>query len=248
MIKLFILAGASFFQPQPQDSLGIETINGKIFVVHKVGEKETLYGISKRYGTTVDAIVQNNPSASDGILDIGEVLKVPYGKSSAVTTKTTTSVNANSGGGFIHVVSAKETIFSISRAYNVSVDEIKQWNNLADNSISIGQELKIRKRNTVTETVVADNNTSSPVITPKGFHAVEAKETLFSIAAKYNVTVQQLKDWNSLEGNELKIGQQLRVSANQMEVVQQQTPTETVTESVKTETTTQATNTQINSS
>src|SRR5690349_1194543 len=211
MIKLFILAGASFFQPQPQDSLGIETINGKIFVVHKVGEKETLYGISKRYGTTVDAIVQNNPSASDGILDIGEVLKVPYGKSSAVTTKTTTSVNANSVGGFIHVVSAKETIFSISRAYNVSVDEIKQWNNLSDNSISMGQELKIRKRNTVTETV-AENNTSTAAVAPNGFHAVEAKETLFSIAAKYNVTVQQLKDWNSLEGNELKIGQQLKVS------------------------------------
>ena len=80
MIKLFIFAGASFFQPHPQDSLGTETINGKVYVVHKVSEKETLYGISKRYGTTVDAIVQNNPTAADGVLDIGEILKVPLGK------------------------------------------------------------------------------------------------------------------------------------------------------------------------
>lgn len=55
MITEFILAGVSFFQPQAQqDSLGIETVNGKIFVIHKVSEKETLYGISRRYGATVE--------------------------------------------------------------------------------------------------------------------------------------------------------------------------------------------------
>lgn len=245
MIKLFILAGASFFQPQ--DSLGTETINGKVFVIHKVGEKETLYGISKRYGTTIDAIVQNNASAADGILDIGEILKVPYGKPATVTT-TRTNSNTNSGnGGLIHVVTAKETLFSISRAYGVSMDEIKQWNNLSDKPISIGQELAIRKRNTVTtatETTSNETNISSPSVTPKGFHAVEAKETLYSIATKYNVSVPQLKEWNNLGGDELKIGQQLRVSPGQNTetiVAVQQATTETVktAEPVKVENTTQ---------
>jgi LysM repeat protein len=78
MIKLLVLIGASFFQPQAQkDSIGVETINGKVFVIHKVGEKETLYALSKRYGTTVDAIVQQNPTAAAG-LEIGQILKVPY--------------------------------------------------------------------------------------------------------------------------------------------------------------------------
>lgn len=248
MIKLFILAGASFFQPQPQDSLGVETINGKLFVVHKVGEKETLYGISKRYGTTVDAIVQHNSSAADGVLDIGEILKVPYGKTS---TAVSASRPASGGGGLIHVVTAKETIFSISRAYGVSVDEIKKWNNLPDNSISIGQELAIRKRNTVSaaETTVTETTSSTQTAAPKGFHTVEAKETLFSIAAKYSVTVQQLKDWNGMEGNELKIGQQLKVSSNSSTpnaevVAAQQTVTETVHVETTTPTATQNTNTQ----
>ena len=245
MIKLFILAGASFFQPQAQDSLGVETINGKVFVVHKVGEKETLYGISKRYGSTVDAIVQHNSSAADGILDIGEILKVPYGKTSVVSAPRTNT----SGGGLIHVVAAKETMFSISRAYGVSVDELKQWNNLTDNSLDIGQELTIKKRNTVTaQTTVAENNVQPPTTAPKGFHAVESKETMYSIAAKYSLTVQQLKDLNKLDANELKVGQLLRVAPDQAAAVVQQPVTTTsepvkTTEPVKVENTSQTTQT-----
>ena len=46
----------------------------------------------------------------------------------------------------------------------------------------------------------------------KGTHIVAAKETMFSISKQYGVTVQQLKDWNKLEGNEISIGQELIVS------------------------------------
>src|SRR5262245_58018142 len=134
MIIEILIAGASFFQPQSQqDSLGIETINGKIFVVHKVSEKETLYGISKRYGTTVDNIIQYNPTASSG-LEIGQVLKVPYTRSAPSTTTST----ASKGGGIIHVVTAGETMFSLSKAYSVSIDEIKEWNGLKENALSVG--------------------------------------------------------------------------------------------------------------
>lgn len=216
MIKLLIITAVSFFQPQAQDSLGVETINGKQFVVHKVGPKETLYAISKRYNTTVDAIVQQNPEVSSG-LDIGQIIKVPYTKPVGASTVTTGK------GGLIHVVAAKETLYSISRAYNISVDELKQWNNITDNSLSLGQELVIKKRNTVTTTtVIAETPTTSNNNVPKGFHQVEAKETLFSIASKYSISVQQLRTWNALEGDELKIGLQLRVTAPQQELAQQQ--------------------------
>ncbi|WP_333820235.1 LysM peptidoglycan-binding domain-containing protein [Ohtaekwangia sp.] len=208
MMNVLIYAGALFFQPQAQDSLGIETVNGKIFVVHQVGEKETLYAISKRYGTTVDAIVQYNPTASSG-LSIGQILKVPY------TAKSTNTTTAKSGGGIIHVVAAKETMFSISKAYGVTVDEIRQWNNLADNNLSVGQEIVIRKRNTASSnstTNPANNNTQTAVTQPAhtntaGQHVVEAKETLYSIANKYDISVQQLKEWNNLQNDELSIGQ-----------------------------------------
>ena len=67
MIKLLVLIGASFLQPQAEkDSIGVETINGKVFVIHKVGEKETLYALSRRYGASVDAIRESNPGLIRG--------------------------------------------------------------------------------------------------------------------------------------------------------------------------------------
>ncbi len=231
MIHELILAGASFFHPQtPFDSTGIETINGKIFVLHKVGEKETLYGISKRYGTTVDIILQYNPTA-DGGLEIGQILKVPYTprpKSQPVT-----------GGGFIHEVTAKETMFSIAKAYNVSVDELRQWNNLSSNELSIGQELTIKKRNTVTSSTL-QTSTITPTSSQRGNHTVAAKETLFSITQKYGITIQQLKQWNNLEGNDLSIGQVLVVSQTEQNVVSTPKEIEPVkTEPIKSVTTSQ---------
>src|SRR5689334_12254910 len=120
MINELIIAGAAFFHPPVVlDSIGTETINGKIFVLHQVGEKETLYAISRRYSVPVETIVQYNPTASAG-LDIGQILKVPY-----VPRR-----GAKAATGTTHIVAAKETMFSISQAYNVSVDELRQWNNL----------------------------------------------------------------------------------------------------------------------
>jgi LysM repeat protein len=209
MIKLLII-GLSFFNPQIQrDSIGVETINGKVFVIHKVGEKETLYGISKRYGTTVDAVLQYNPTASSG-LEIGQILKVPYVAKTVNRTQT-------SGGGITHVVAEKETLFSIAKAYGVTVDELKQWNSLTSNALLLGQELAIRKRNTnsnvtTVQTTPVQQNNANEIKSKKGAHTVAAKETMFSIARQYGITVQQLKDWNNLQTNELSIGQVLFVS------------------------------------
>jgi LysM repeat protein len=206
MIKLLVLIGASFLQPQAEkDSIGVETINGKVFVIHKVGEKETLYALSKRYGTTVDAIVKQNPTAASG-LEIGQILKVPY--TAPVKPKQQTS------GGIIHVVAAGETMFSISKAYNVSVDEIKQWNTLPSNALSVGQELVIKRKNTTTTSAPTTPRTESvpPATSRKGVHTVAQKETMFSIARQYGITVSQLKEWNNLQGSELSIGQTLFVS------------------------------------
>ena len=64
MIKFLVLSGLSFFSPEiKKDSIGIETINGKTFIVHKVDAGETLYAISRRYGVTVEQIVTQNPTA-----------------------------------------------------------------------------------------------------------------------------------------------------------------------------------------
>jgi LysM repeat protein len=100
-------------------------------------------------------------------------------------------------------------MFSISKMYNVSIDEIKQWNNLTDNALSIGQQLIIKKSGNTSNTGVQPPATVSA---KKGIHIVAAKETMFSISKQYGITLQQLKDWNKLEGNDISIGQELVVA------------------------------------
>ncbi len=206
MITELIFTGVLFFNTHQahRDSIGTETINGKVFVIHSVGEKETLYAISRRYGTTVESILQYNPTADAG-LEIGQILKVPY------TPKKV--VRASESG--LHTVAAKETMFSISKMYGITVDEIKQWNNLTDNALSIGQQIVVKKASSPSVAT-----TPSAPVNKKGVHTVGSKETMFSISRQYGITVQQLKDWNKLEGNEISIGQELVVAQPQGETKQ----------------------------
>lgn len=232
MIEALLVVGLSFFNPQvPADSLGTETVDGKLVVVHQVDEKETLYSLARRYGTTVDAIIQFNPAAKDG-LSIGQVLKIPY------TRRTVARIST----GGMHKVGEKETLYSISRMYGVSIEEIKEWNNLTSNSLSLGQELIIRKTDTQ-PVAVSSTTVNSEMNVQKGVHQVAPKETMFSISKQYNITVDDLRRWNNIEGNELKIGQLLIVAPpkNNVTTVQQSTPTVTSVSVVKEQTTTPAT-------
>jgi LysM repeat protein len=203
MINEIIFSSVLFFNAHQEhrDSIGTETVNGKVFVIHSVGEKETLYAISRRYGASIESILQYNPTADAG-LEIGQILKVPY-----TTRKAVRPVS----GAATHTVAAKETMYSISKMYGVTIEEIKEWNNLSNNALSIGQQLVVKKGSPSAAPVPAA--TTSVSTNKKGVHTVAAKETMFSISRQYGVTVQQIKDWNKLEGNEISIGQELIVAA-----------------------------------
>lgn len=178
----------------PADSLRTETIDGKLFVIHQVGERETLYGLSKRYGASIPAILGYNPTADAG-LEVGQILKIPYALRERVQAT----------GVAVHRVAAKETLFSISRLYNVSVDDLKTWNKLTDSNLALGQELVVRRP---AESLKQVSAPATPMQVNTA-HVVASGETLFSIAKKYQVSVAQLREWNSMAGNELRVGQTL---------------------------------------
>jgi LysM repeat protein len=217
MIKLLFVLAFSFNTDHPQDSIGVETIDGHVFVIHKVDEKETLFAISRRYHTPVDEILKYNASAGSG-LEIGQVLKVPYNPPAKRPT-----------GGLVHVVAPKETLYSISRLYQVSVDDLKQWNHLADNALTIGQELVVKRSPTApVRPPQEEPSANRPMISRNGVHTVQPKETLFSIARQYQVSVDDLKTWNHLGGSELSIGQTIYVSSPEKTGVAARTEESTV--------------------
>jgi cell wall-associated NlpC family hydrolase len=90
-----------------------------------------------------------------------------------------------------YTVQPKDTLYSIAKKFNLSVEELQKLNQLTGNSVNVGQVL-----------IVPD---------PQKIHVVAAKETLFSIAKKYGVTVQAILELNKLTSPELKIGQRLTI-------------------------------------
>lgn len=225
MIKAIFLA-VSLWAPAKSvesDSLRLETVNGQTFIVHLVGEKETLFGLSKRYGVTVARILEFNPTA-DGGIEAGQLLKVPYVPKGRVQT----------AEGTVHKVQPKETLFSISRMYSVSVDDIKAWNNLRENALNVGQDILIRKGGSTTAAATTTTQPKSLKMT----HTVAQGETLFSIAKTYGATVDQIKTWNGLQSNELKISQVIYVAQPMFQQGSQQTTTTASTPASTTPTTT----------
>ncbi|MDA8596061.1 LysM peptidoglycan-binding domain-containing protein [Flavobacteriaceae bacterium] len=97
-----------------------------------------------------------------------------------------------------HTVQKGETLYSISKLYGMSVEDLKKENKLKSNELSTGMSLKVDER----------KSNDSKVKT----HVVKKGETLYSISKKYNISVEKLKKLNKLSSNELNIGQELKLN------------------------------------
>jgi LysM repeat protein len=149
------------------DSVGVERVGDKTYILHKVTPQETLFAISRKYQVSVGEIQNSNEVLKQG-LKIGQTIRVPY-----------VAKNGNAEGTTVHKVGAGETLFSISKKYNVTVDSLKEWNKLLGNDLSVGQTLVVKttpqQAPVTTQTpVIAATTSATPAPTPKA-EAVEAK-------------------------------------------------------------------------
>lgn len=149
-----------------------------------VKKGDSLYSIANKYNTTVDELKRINNLTSN-ILNIGQVLKLPSDKVSDVEKEENT---------ISYTVQKGDSLYSIARKYSTTIDKIKDLNNLTTNLLSIGQVLLIP----------TDTNLETTYTVQKG-------DSLYSIAKKYDTTVDRLKQLNNLKSNLLSIGQILIV-------------------------------------
>ena len=113
------------------DSVGVERVGSKTYIVHQVDPQETLFGISRRYNIPVNDIVQNNDNLKEG-LKIGQRIRVPYIEKKALPA-----------GVKVHRVTPGETLFSIAKSYNISMEKLMESNGLKGTDLSVGQALII---------------------------------------------------------------------------------------------------------
>jgi membrane-bound lytic murein transglycosylase D len=198
---------------------------------HMVKQGETLFSISKKYGLTVDQLRKLNNMSPSESLKYNQILIVskdqastkPVEKTEEAVTKAETpkkteipatkpaeksserpSVKPAAGSVKTHTVGAGETMFSISKKYGITVKELQQLNGISDYAISAGETLIVGKSGDK-EIAGASKSTGTE------YHKVQAGETLFSISRKYDVSVSDLRKWNNLSGNDIKIGERIIV-------------------------------------
>lgn len=106
-----------------------------------------------------------------------------------------------------HTVKSGDTLWGLSSKYNVSIDQIKNWNNLNNNLLYVGQKIVLNPSNSGSSN--GSNNSSSLTYT------VENGDTLWSIANKNNVSISDLKNWNGLRSDSIYVGQKLKFNGNQ---------------------------------
>lgn len=157
---------------------------------YTVQKGDSLWSISKKLGTTVDKLKELNNLTSN-TLSIGQLLKIPTEQNEIIPSLSNT-----------YTVQSGDTLYSIAKKYNTTVDEIKNLNNLLSNTLSIGQKLKIPTTSTLTEYIE---------------YTVKRGDNLYSIAKRYGITQSELMDYNNLTSNLLSIGQKLRIPVNSTE-------------------------------
>ncbi len=104
--------------------------------------------------------------------------------------------------GNFYTVKQGDSLYSIATKYGITVDDIKRANNLGTNFLSIGQKLLIPE-------IEEESTPSIPPSTSNNTYTVKSGDTLYSIAGRYGITVDSLKNANGLTSNNLKIGQKL---------------------------------------
>lgn len=225
------------------------------YIKHTVVKGDTVNLIAQKYNVTPYDIFRLNPDSQNGI-KTDTVLLIPpssIGTTTAVQkpmqTKQTT-----------HLVQPKETLFSLSRQYNVSVDAIKNANaELLKDGLKIGQNVIIPASEVLTQDTYQKPLVEKPISKPTEivkseqkevvkptvakentnavYHTIEAKETKFGISKKYGITIEELERLNPQIVNAFPVGTKLLISgtrnANENQVVSKTKP-ETVKETVST--------------
>jgi LysM repeat protein len=204
------------------------------YIKHTVSQGETIAQIAQKYKVTPFDIYKLNPDAQNGIR-LNSVLLIPSSSNNVVSTTVKTQVSPVKK--IIHVVQPKETLFSLSRMYNVSVEALQNDNaELLKSGLKIGQEVVIPVSNGVTTASAEINSAQTSVPAPKDmvkvvpkvenkpqhsisktetkYHVVEPKETKFGIAKQYGMSIEELESLNPQIVSSFPVGLRLVVAGS----------------------------------
>jgi len=195
LVYLVILAG--FFKGAASarangvsavDSIGYEKVGGKIYVLHKVNQGQTMFAVVRQYGTTIQSLREANPGIPDNVQS-GQTLRVPY------TPRTKKKEDTKKEDAKKEEAKKEEAKKEAAKA------PVKETAPLPSPPVS-------------STAPTADAKVS---VAPNGIHKVEPGQTLYRVAVKYGVLMADIRKWNNLKDDNLTDGQELIVSEKGVE-------------------------------
>ena len=159
---------------------------------------DTLWGIANDHDTTVNALKQNNHLSSDTIY-VGQVLSLGQTASTGSHSQSTASTQSPTSNG-TYTVKSGDTLWSIANANDMTVAQLKQKNDLSNDTIYVGQTLN-----------VSSTKSASATSTASTTYTVKSGDSLWQIASANGTTVNQLKALNNLSSDLIYAGQQLKL-------------------------------------
>lgn len=185
------------------------------FIKHTVEKGETVIKIAQKYKITPADIYKLNPDSQNG-LKPDTVLLIPKGNGVVIREKVETGSDTK-----LHTIVAKETLYGLSKLYNVSVEDIEKANpDLKKEGLKIGSTINIPSKTVAVKSEVKSGKKEGKKEDKKKdterevFHQVEAKETKYSIAKQYGISVEDLEESNPGIKDGLQIGFRLKIPAS----------------------------------
>lgn len=206
VIMICLLTGIHSMQAQ-QLSYEIVTVDGQSYYKYKVQPGEGLYAVSRIFSISVADLLRYNPGSNSGLQN-GQELLIPVTQvserisSDAAPQDISRNDPTDQNTSFKHTVVKGETVYSISKMYHTTVDQIIRLNPSAANGIAIGSVLTIPQRRVI----------SSEKEENYRYHTILPKETLYSVAKTYRLKPEDVVRANvGLSVESFQIGKTIRI-------------------------------------
>ena len=193
-----------------------EVLLNRNMISHEVQPGESLKSIARRYNVSEEDILFYNPGARE--LAAGAFIQIPVAADGEERElpETRNGVTATAGSFFDHTIVSGETMWSLTRKYNVTEAQLKKYNPVLQSSFPAGITIKIP--------VTASEILNVEPVNEEAFsrHVVKAGETLYGLATKYDVTIPDLRLFNpQLEQRNLVYGETILIPRKEEKKVTQ---------------------------
>lgn len=173
------------------------------FYAYKVQKQETLYGISKQTGVSIETIEAYNPDIAKNGLQPGDILKIPTS-----TNSFTVATFENIADTLFHIIKQKETPYSVSKQYGISLQEFFKLNPAAATNFKIGEKIIIRINEDVPSAIVSESQVKQA---DSLGYLVQPKETMYGLSQKFNCSEAELLALNPILKDGLKDGIYIKI-------------------------------------